>query len=44
MGKVVLHTLGAALTIEPGIWFFPTFICLLALGYLNVMSRALAVI
>ena len=43
MEKVVLRTLRAALDVEPGIWFFGAFTCLLALGYLHVMSRALAI-
>ena len=43
MGIVVLRRLGTALRVEPGIWFFAAFTCLLTLGYLNVMSRMLAI-
>jgi len=43
MGRLGLSRLGTALRVEPGIWFFAALTCLLTVGYLDVMSRALAV-
>lgn len=41
--KLVSRDLLETLRVEPGVWFFGAFVCLLAFGYLHVMNLALAV-
>ena len=37
--ELASELLRAALNVEPGVWFFLAFTCLMAYGYLDIISR-----